>query len=110
MGTAGCNAVSPEGSLGIGVIGGIVYSLSSFLLRRLRIDDPLDAFSVHGACGIWGVIAVGPFGIHEYICGDAASNCITMSGQTGMQIVGVLCIIAWTAGTSTLLFGVLKVS
>ena len=71
--TAGCNVVSPEGSLVIGVIGGVVYSLSSVLLRKLRIDDPLDAFSVHGACGMWGVIAVGFFGVQKHICGEADS-------------------------------------
>merc|ERR1712187_865948 len=107
--TAGCNVVSPEGSIGIGLVGGVVYAVSSALLRKMRIDDPIDAFSVHGACGIWGVIAVGPFGIQEFICGDAASNCITMPGQTLMQIVGVLVIIAWTGITSTILFGLLNV-
>merc|ERR1719454_1089786 len=106
--TAGCNAVSPEGSIGIGFIGGIVYSLSSVVLRILRIDDPLDAFSVHGACGIWGVVAVGFFGVREYICGAADSNCITIPGQTAMQIVGVLLIILWTSVTSAILFGLLR--
>merc|ERR1712151_416771 len=98
-----------EGSLGIGVIGGFVYSFSSFLLKRLRIDDPLDAFSVHGACGIWGVIAVGFFGVQKHICGEANSNCITVAGQTGMQIVGVCFIILWTSVTSILIFGLLRV-
>merc|ERR1711988_209915 len=106
--TAGCNVVSPVGSLGIGVIGGIVYSLSSVLLKKLRIDDPLDAFSVHGACGIWGVIAVGFFGVQEYICGDPASTCVSVAGQTAMQTVGVLLIILWTTVTSCALFGLLK--
>merc|ERR1711939_318932 len=106
--TAGCNAVSPEGAIGIGLIGGIVYSVSSVVLRTLRIDDPLDAFSVHGACGIWGVVAVGFFGVREYICGAADSNCITILGQTAMQIVGVLFIILWTSATSALLFGMLR--
>ena len=106
--TAGCNAVSPEGAIGIGFIGGIVYSVSSVVLRILRIDDPLDAFSVHGACGIWGVVAVGFFGVREYICGAADSNCITIPGQTAMQIVGVLLIILWTSVTSVILFGMLR--
>merc|ERR1712187_306842 len=107
--TAGCNVVSPEGSIGIGLVGGVVYAVSSALLRKMRIDDPIDAFSVHGACGIWGVIAVGPFGVNKYICGEAESNCITMAGQTGMQIVGVCFIILWTSVTSILLFGLLRV-
>merc|ERR1712113_84240 len=107
--TAGCNVVSPEGSVGIGVLGGLVYSGSSVALKRLRIDDPLDAFSVHGACGIWGVIAVGFFGVQEYVCGDPASTSITMAGQTLMQFVGCLFIILWTAITSILLFGLMGV-
>jgi len=108
--TAGCNVVSPIGSIGIGVIGAIVYSMSSGILKRLRIDDPLDAFSVHGACGIWGVVAVGFFGVREYVCGSADSNCITIPGQTAMQIVGVLLIILWTSVTSTVLFAILKLT
>merc|ERR1711939_300550 len=106
--TAGCNVVTPEGSIGIGLVGGLVYSISSFLMRAMRIDDPLDAFSVHGACGIWGVIATGIFGVPEYICGDPASNCVDLLGQTAMQIVGVLCIILWTSVTSIVLFGMLR--
>merc|ERR1712151_1197651 len=97
-----------EGSIGIGLIGGLVYSISSHLLKKMRIDDPLDAFSVHGACGIWGVIATGFFGVQEYICGDPASNCVNLAGQTAMQIVGVLCIILWTSVTSIMLFGLLR--
>jgi len=108
--TAGCNVVSPIGSIGIGVVGGIVYSTSSGIMKRLRIDDPLDAFSVHGACGIWGVVAVGFFGVREYICGAADSNCITIPGQTAMQIVGVLLIILWTSVTSAILFGTLRLA
>merc|ERR1712151_689175 len=107
--TAGCNVVSPEGSIGIGFIGGIVFSVSSLVLRVLRIDDPLDAFSVHGACGIWGVVAVGFFGVREYICGEPDSNCISIPGQTAMQFVGVLFIILWTTLTSTILFAILRV-
>merc|ERR1711988_1947314 len=96
------------GSLGIGFVGGIVFSVSSLVLRKLRIDDPLDAFSVHGACGIWGVVAVGFFGVREYICGSPDSNCITIPGQTAMQIVGVLLIILWTSVTSAIMFLLLR--
>ena len=107
--TAGCAVVTPQGALGIGFFGGLVYCGSSLLLKVLRIDDPIDAFSVHGACGIWGVVATGFFGVKEYICGDAAEECFTMAGQTAMQIVGVLFIIIWTTTTSAMLFGLLRI-
>jgi len=90
------------------VIGGLVYMFSSYLLKKLRIDDPIDAFSVHGACGIWGVIATGFFGVKEYICPDSNVDCVTTAGQTAMQVVGVLFIIVWTALLSTVMFAVLR--
>lgn len=102
--TAGCNVVSPEGSVGIGIIGGVVYSLSSMLLKYMRIDDPLDAFAVHGACGIWGVIAVGFFAVPEYVGVDN----FQLGWQFVMQLVGTLLIIAWTTATSALLFGLMR--
>ena len=40
---------------------------SSSLLVRLKIDDALDAFPVHGVCGFWGVIAVGFFAKERYV-------------------------------------------
>ena len=40
---------------------GAVCWASSRALEVLKIDDPLDAFPVHGACGAWGVIAAGIF-------------------------------------------------
>lgn len=59
--TAGCNCVHPYGALIIGFIGGFVYTGSSKLLRRLKVDDVIDAVPVHGVCGVWGVVAVGLF-------------------------------------------------
>ena len=61
--TAGCGSVEPYGAFIIGLIGGLIYMTFSNLLYRLKIDDPLDAFAVHGACGAWAVLSVGFFDI-----------------------------------------------
>merc|ERR1719463_863270 len=51
--TAGCAFVKPWETIIIGFIGGLIYQVSSMLIRLLKIDDVVDAFAVHGACGIW---------------------------------------------------------
>lgn len=45
-------------SLLIGAVGGVIVVASITLLDKLKIDDPVGAISVHGTCGIWGLMAV----------------------------------------------------
>jgi Amt family ammonium transporter len=60
--TAPSGFVNPIASAIIGVIAGVLVCLSvEFFDRVAKIDDPVGAISVHGANGIWGVIAVGLF-------------------------------------------------
>ena len=60
--TAPCGFVNPVSSCIIGLIGGVLVCLSvEFVDRVLKVDDPVGAISVHGANGLWGVIAVGLF-------------------------------------------------
>src|ERR1035437_643952 len=65
--TAPCAFVSPVGALVIGLISGaIVVEVAFFVERKLKIDDPVGAIAVHGANGIWGVLAVGLFADGTY--------------------------------------------
>ena len=50
--------VRPEGAFLIGLLSVLPYKAASELLLNLRIDDPLDASAVHGACGAFGVVLV----------------------------------------------------
>jgi len=60
--TAPSGFVSTVGAAIIGVIAGVLVCLSvEFLERIIRVDDPVGAISVHGTCGLWGVISVGFF-------------------------------------------------
>jgi len=114
--TAPCAFVEPWAAMFIGAIGGAVYYGSSALLKKLKIDDPLDAAPVHFFCGIWGCISVGFFGTKENIGAawglmdeDAIGVFYGGDGKClGIQIAGVLAIIAWTCGMSGILFASLK--
>ena len=60
--TAPSGFVNTVGAAIIGFFAGMLVCLSvEFVERMLRVDDPVGAISVHGACGLWGVISVGLF-------------------------------------------------
>lgn len=64
-------------SMLIGAVGGILVVLSIVMLDKMRIDDPVGAISVHGTCGMWGLMAV-------LITSDDA----TLTGQlTGLGVI-----------------------
>ena len=113
--TAGCSVVTANHAILIGFIAAFIYHGASCLMRKLKIDDPLDAFAVHGACGVWGCIAVGLFAVVDYsYSGDAVAfphGGLFYGGGgilLGVQIVGVLIEIAWVVTTTTVLFMALK--
>merc|ERR1719387_2148167 len=53
---AGVGAMEPGYAFLVGIFGGIFHELGHWLLLVLKIDDPLDAFSVHGMGGIAGML------------------------------------------------------
>jgi len=59
--TANCHIVTPASAVVIGIIAGIIATLATALLERLRIDDAVGAVPVHLFCGFWGVLAVALF-------------------------------------------------
>jgi Amt family ammonium transporter len=60
--TAPSGFVNTIGACIIGLIAGVLVCVSvEFIDRMLKVDDPVGAISVHGTCGLWGVISVGLF-------------------------------------------------
>jgi Amt family ammonium transporter len=90
--TANCDAVTNGESMIIGAIAGVLVILATLLLERLKIDDPVGAWPVHGVCGIWGGIAAGIFGGKPLVA----------------QIVGSVAIPVWAFVTCFILFAILK--
>jgi Amt family ammonium transporter len=64
--TAPCYWVSPAGAVMIGVLAGIVVPLAVDALEWFRIDDPVGAVAVHGACGVLGTLAIGLFASGQF--------------------------------------------
>merc|ERR1719373_1552572 len=95
--TAGCAFVKPWEAAIIGGVGGLVYQGASMLLKKLKIDDVVDAFPVHGACGIWGVLALGFYGnIEEGVGGNGAFYKTADGGdQFRVQAMAVVLIVGW---------------
>ena len=56
--TAGPLAPTPLAAVGVGLVGGVIVVYSIVGLDKLRIDDPVGAISVHGTCGIFGLLVV----------------------------------------------------
>jgi Amt family ammonium transporter len=59
--SAGCANVENGSALVIAMIGAAIYEGCSWLLVFTKVDDPVDASAVHGACGMWGVLAAALF-------------------------------------------------
>jgi len=105
--TAGCGAVKPWEALIIGAIGAFVYQGASMLLKRLKVDDVVDAFAVHGATGFWGLIALGFFGNPDD--GIGGNGGFYGGGQMGMQIFAGLIITIWVGLFSLAIFIPLRI-
>lgn len=99
--TAGCANVNNLGAVLIGLVSGVLVVYSINFLEKKGFDDAVGAVSVHGICGIWGVLAVAIF--------DTTDGLVYGGGATLFlpQLIGILAIGAWAYGTSFLVFKVI---
>lgn len=114
--TAPCAFVDPWAAAVIGIIAGVlVIEVIYFVDQKLKIDDPVGAISVHGVCGLFGVLAVGIFSNGKYGAGwnltEGVEGGVTgvLYGGTGVeqllaQLVGVVTIIVVGIGLSFAFF------
>ena len=92
--TAGPDTPSALVATLIGAVGGVIVVLSIVWFdRKLRIDDPVGAISVHGVVGLWGLLAV-----------PLTNSDVTFSAQ----LIGALTIFVWVFIASGLVWYALK--
>ncbi len=107
--TAGCDALDAIGSTVVGVVSGIlVVAVVEVLDLKLHIDDPVGAVGVHLANGIWGTLAVGLLANPKAPAGLDGLFYTGSAKLLGIQTLGILAVLGWTAVWMTLVFFVIK--
>lgn len=101
--TAGCDMVTPVGAFFIGLIAGfaVVFAIE-FIEKKLKIDDPVGAVSVHGVCGCLGTILTGLFAVDGGLFYGGGFSFLSV------QLLGVISVILWVAITMTIVFLIIK--
>jgi Amt family ammonium transporter len=68
--TAPCAFVAPWAASLIGIIAGVIVVYAVIIVeQKAKVDDPVGAVAVHGANGLWGLIALGLFADGSYGAG-----------------------------------------
>jgi Amt family ammonium transporter len=105
--TPACGTVGVAGALFIGAAAGLAgFWGVNALKRRLRADDSLDVFGVHGVCGIVGALLTGVFTAPS-LGGTGAAD-YAMLHQLGVQALGVAIPVAWSGLVSVLAFRIVS--
>ena len=86
-------APSPFLATVVGCIGGLIVVVAIIVLDKVKLDDPVGAISVHGAAGIWGLLAA------------AVTN---PEGSLTAQLTGIAAIFCWSFVTSSIVWLVIK--
>ncbi|MDN5511979.1 ammonium transporter [Acinetobacter sp.] len=98
---AGSDVVHPVGALIIGVIAGIIFvKLFTYTQNKLKVDDVLGVWPLHGVCGTFGGLAVGIFG-QQWLGGLGGVSMIS-------QIIGTLLAISVALAGGFVVYGSLK--
>ncbi len=107
--TAPCAFVEPWAAMIIGAIGGILVVFAVVALDKLRIDDPVGAFPVHGINGIWGTLAIGIFG--QKALGLANNGLLYGGGlsQFNIQLIGVVAAIIFVVIAMGIIFKLIDI-
>jgi Amt family ammonium transporter len=91
--TAGCANVTPNSSIIIGLVAGVLVVFAVLFFDKIKVDDPVGAISVHGVCGAWGTLAAGIFNI-----GGTSAKII------GIQLLGISACFLWVFPAAFVLF------
>ncbi|MES2896955.1 MAG: ammonium transporter [Pseudomonadota bacterium] len=100
--------VGPLGGVILGAAGSFVcYQAVDFVKSRLKVDDSLDVFAVHGVGGILGTLLVAVLATPG-LGGTGYAEGVDMGGQAVTQLIGVAAVCAWSAVATLVLVFVVR--
>ncbi|KAJ8600624.1 hypothetical protein CTAYLR_008982 [Chrysophaeum taylorii] len=96
--TSGCAVVEPWAACVVGLVGALVYSAFSKFLKKMHVDDAVNATPVHFAAGAWGLVAPGLFarGLNMRRAGYGHRTGLFYGGNGTMLAVQLLAMVAIT--------------
>jgi Amt family ammonium transporter len=113
--TAPCAFVAPWAACVIGAVAGVLVVLVVVGVERIaKVDDPVGAVAVHGANGVWGLIAVGLFADGTYgaglngVDGGVKGLFYGDGGQLAAQLINVVVLITFCSIMTIVFFNILK--
>jgi Amt family ammonium transporter len=109
--TAPCGSVTPLMSVVIGGIAGVLVVFSVLFFDKVKIDDPVGAVSVHGICGLWGLLSIGLFATYDDAFLGREDAGLFYGGGVDQLLVQLLMagiILVWVVVCTGILFAVLK--
>lgn len=99
--TPAAGDLGPQGAILMGLAGGLIcYFMVNLIRVKLKIDDSLDVFAVHGVGGITGILLL-PFLSAAALGGSG-------EGVFLIQLTGTLIVVAWSAIVSAIILFALK--
>ncbi len=99
--TPAAGVLGPQGALLMGLAGGAICYFAVNLIRvKLKIDDSLDVFAVHGVGGMLGILLL------PLLSSTALGG--TGDGDFLVQLTGTVAVVVWSAIASAIILGILK--
>jgi len=102
--TAPSGFVNTIGASIIGLVAGVLVALSvEYFDKVMHVDDPVGAISVHGTCGLWGVLSVGLFadgksnygGSWNGVTGNVTGLFYGDASQLVAQLIGIVTLLGF---------------
>jgi Amt family ammonium transporter len=113
--TAPCAYVAPWAAMVIGIVAGVLVVVAVVFVEHVcKVDDPVGAVAVHGANGLWGVLALGLFADGHYgdgfngVAGGVKGLFYGGGGQFMAQLTSAVVLVIWCSIATIIFFTIIK--